>query len=127
MQGLDTLRSSKTDWRSRLHVIEGDPATEISQLAADLAADLIVIGRFGVHDPRNKIATHVLESAPCPTLVVNLLEHPVEINPQCPACVEVREESDGERWFCADHTDTDRLRLSTVLGAGSLTHGGPLW
>jgi nucleotide-binding universal stress UspA family protein len=128
MQGLDTLRSSPADWRSRLHVIEGDPAAEITTLAADLAADLLVIGRFGVHDTKNTIAARVLEHAPCPTLVVNLLDHPVELNPQCPACVEVRENSDGERWFCADHTSSDRVRLSTLLaGSGSLTHGGPLW
>lgn len=128
MQGLDTLRSSPTDWRSRLHVIEGDPTAEIATLAADLAADLIVIGRFGVHDPKDTIATRVLELAPCPTLVVNLLEHPVELIRQCPACIDVREESDGERWFCAEHTSSDRIRLSTLLaGSGSLTHGGPLW
>lgn len=128
MQGLDNLRTSPTDWRSRLHVIEGEPAAEIVTLAADLAADLIVIGRFGVHDAKNTIAARVLERAPCPTLVVNLMEHPVEVTPQCPACVDVREESDGERWFCAEHTSPDRVRLSTLVGAsGSLSHGGPLW
>ncbi len=128
IQGLDNLRSSPADWRSRCHVIEGDPAVEIATLAADLAADLIVMGRFGAHDANNTIAARVLERAPCPTLVVNLMDHPVELTPQCPACVDAREISEGERWFCAEHTSSDRIRLSTLLGSsGSLTHGGPLW
>lgn len=128
MQGLDNLRGSPADWRSRLHVIEGDPAAEIAGLAADLAADLLVIGRFGAHDPTNTIAARVIERAPCPTLVVNLGAHAVELNRQCAACVDVRESSDGERWFCANHTSPDRVRLSALFsGSGSLTHGGPLW
>jgi len=59
---------------------------------------------------------------------VNLMEHVVEPVTQCAACAEVREDSDGERWFCAAHLNTDRLRLSALLPlSGTSIHGGPLW
>ena len=37
------------DWRARLHVRAGKPDEQIAMLAADILADLIVIGQFGLH------------------------------------------------------------------------------
>jgi nucleotide-binding universal stress UspA family protein len=122
-QGLELLGGHGPDGRSRLHVIEGKPEEEIVALAADVRADLIVIGRFEVSAKRGSVADRVIAHAPCPTLVVGLTEHEIESQPQCPACVEVRAESDGERWFCDEHLD-GRRRLTLPLPSSTTSIGG---
>src|SRR5258706_154336 len=44
---LETFNRYGTDWRAQLHVRRGKPEVEIVTLAADIRADLIVIGQFG--------------------------------------------------------------------------------
>lgn len=101
---LETFNRHGTDWRARLHVRRGRPEVEIAGLAADIRADLIVIGQFGLHTPRasdKNLPNRVLQQAVCPTLVVSM---PGAIDsPQCPLCAAVREDTDGEHWFCAQH------------------------
>jgi nucleotide-binding universal stress UspA family protein len=127
LEGLDVFRKGSPDWSARLHVRFGKPYEEIANLAAEIDADLIVIGRFGAHRGRRSIADRLIERAPCPTLVIGLSGHTVEANPQCPACVEVRAASDGELWFCAEHTKSDSFGLTERLPLStSLIHGGPL-
>jgi nucleotide-binding universal stress UspA family protein len=52
----------------------GIPHREIADLARELGADLIAIGRVGRHGPQRvhigSVAERVIESAPCPVLVV---------------------------------------------------------
>jgi len=128
LEGLDAFRAGRPDWRTRLHVRCGDPAEEIANLAAEIDADLVVIGRYGLHHPRHSVADAVVAKAICPALVVGLTGHPVDVEAACAACVAVREDSDGERWFCAAHSAPDRLWLSTLVPSSvALTHGGPLW
>jgi nucleotide-binding universal stress UspA family protein len=128
LEGLDAFRAGRPDWRTRLHVRVGRPAEEIANLAAEVDADLLVIGRYGVHHPRRSIADAVVAAATCPTLVVGLVGHAVEAEPACAACVAVREHSDGERWFCAAHAAPDRLHLSTLVPSSPPPmRGGPLW
>lgn len=127
LEGLDAFRSGRPDWRTRLHVRIGRPADEIIELAAEVDADLLVLGRYRVHHPRRSIADEVIAGATCPTLVVaGIPGHVVE--PACSDCAAAREESDGERWFCAAHSAPDRLRLSALIPSShSLTGGGLLW
>lgn len=128
LEGLDAFRAGRPDWRTRLHVRVGRPAEEIVNLAAEVDADLLVVGRYGLHHPRRSIADDVVASATCPTLVVGLTGHAVETEQPCPACAAVREQSDGERWFCASHAAPGRLRLSTLVPPSPpLTRGGSLW
>ena len=128
LEGLDAFRAGRPDWRTRLHVCVGRPAEEIANLAAAVDADLLVIGRYGVHHPRRSIADAVVAAATCPTLVVGLTGHAVEPERPCAECVAVREDSDGERWFCRLHSAPDCWHLSTLVSASApLTHGGPLW
>ena len=118
------------DLHARLHVRTGDPAEEIANLAGELDADLLVIGRFGLHPARRRDSTAdlVLERVALPTLVVGLGEHVVEAHPQCPQCVIVREESDGRRWFCEEHASSDSIDLTSRLPSStSSIHGGTLW
>ena len=128
LEGLDSFRAGRPDWRTRLHVRVGRPAEEIVDLAAEVDADLLVIGRYGLHHPRRSISDEVVTTATCPTLVVGLTGHAVEAEQPCPECAAVREQSDGERWFCAIHAAPDRLRLSTLVPPSPPpTRGGPLW
>lgn len=101
---LETFNAYGTDWRARLHVRRGKPEVEIAELAAELRADLIVIGQFGLHNGASvkNLPNSVLRQAVCPTLVVGLPKD-AESSPQCPLCVVVRDDTEGARWFCQDH------------------------
>ena len=128
-QGLELFKGDAPNWRARLHVRIGDPAEALLELASEVNADLIVVGRFGLHRaPRRlgSVASRVVEGAPCPTLVVGLSEHVVPPKDACGDCVAIREESDGERWFCAAHHAPDRVGLSISV-ALNFTGGGPMW
>jgi len=112
VEGLETFRRGArpaNDWRVCLHARIGEPAEEISDLAADVQADLIVLGRFGHRDRRDRerlgvVTANVLRTTACPTLVLQLSEYaPPQSVTQCPACVALRADSDGERWFCPVH------------------------
>ena len=128
LEGLDAFSEHGGEWRTRLHVRVGKADEEISILAGEVDADLLVIGNYGVHPARTPIAARVIEQAPCATLVVGLTGHEVEAQPQCPDCVAVRAASDGERWFCDAHTSDVELRMSTLLPASTpLTRGGTMW
>jgi len=127
LQGLENLGKSPVDWRSRLHVVRGTPADEIATLAATIRADLIVIGRFGVHESKGSIADELLALATCPTLVVGLTERTFDRQTQCPKCVAIREESDGERWFCDEHTAGDRSHFSALLPSTTGGSGSLMW
>lgn len=114
---LETFNRHGTDWRAQLHVRRGRPEVEIAGLAADLRADLIVIGQFGLHTPRasdKNVPNRVLQNAVCPTLVVGM---PAEIDTrQCPMCAAVRDQSDGETWFCPQHAgDAGRDHLVSQM------------
>ncbi|MFN0251787.1 MAG: universal stress protein [Kofleriaceae bacterium] len=126
LQGLETMGTNGADWRSWLHVLEGEPEGSIAEFAADIRADLIVIGRFGVHHRRGSTADRLLVNAPCPTLVVNLKQDDVPTVSQCPACVAIRAETDAERLFCDVHVG-DRVRLSSIASSSSVTRGGSVW
>jgi nucleotide-binding universal stress UspA family protein len=119
------------DWRARLHIRAGKAADEIIALAAELDAHLVVVGRFGVHSAWRQLgstAHRVLEHAHCPVLAVNLVDRPIETEPQCPDCVAVRAASDGERWFCDAHSAPDRETIATTfLTPGPRVGGGLLW
>ena len=121
---------SKLDWHARLHVRVGPRAEEIASVAGDIDADLLVVGYFGVHGRRGRqfTADRVLELVACPTLVVALGAHVLDAHTPCDKCAAIREESEGERWFCEDHATDGRLDLTTRLPSSSTaSHGGPLW
>jgi nucleotide-binding universal stress UspA family protein len=107
---LQTFSRQAKSWRARLHVRGGKPDQQIGALAQDLQADLIVIGQFGLHHPRDaiRLPSRVLEAAPCATLVVGM-PHALQRSPICKACAAVREDSDGERWFCDAHRAANRV------------------
>lgn len=119
--GIDAFNLGTGDWRARLHVRSGNPADEIAMLAADILADLVVVGRHGadVHDHKDgrigTVADRVIALAPCPALIVGLTEHEVQQSPECPACAVVREQTHGDVIFCQAHSSSitrDRADLA---------------
>jgi len=125
--GLENFRAGP-NWRTRIHVRQGRPDDEITRLAMEVDADLIVIGHYGLHRRGNSPVDHVITNASCPTLVIGLTEHAIPSDEQCLACVAVRAESEGERLFCVAHSDLERLHLSDrVPWSGTLTRGGGVW
>jgi nucleotide-binding universal stress UspA family protein len=124
---LQTFNRFATDWRARLHVRAGKPEQQIAALAQDLQADLVVIGQFGLHHPRcaTKLPGRILQAAPCPTLVVSM-PHPMQKSPICNACAVVREDTEGENWFCDDHRAPHRIE-HTVTPMTVWTGGSLMW
>ena len=93
------------------HVRSVAPAHEIAQLAADLEADLVVVGSHGRRGlPRcimGSVAEEVVRLAPCPVLVVRpkrIVTMP-HIEPPCPECVKAREDSNRQNAWCVRHSE----------------------
>lgn len=113
---LETFNQHGAEWRARLHVRRGRPDQQIGALAADLTADLIVVGNFGLHNPRSRykhLPNGVLAAAVCPVFVVGT--PPALDTRQCPACHNLRELTDCERWFCDDHTERGDTYATTPM------------
>jgi nucleotide-binding universal stress UspA family protein len=88
------------------------PAEEIAQIAADLDADLIVMGTHGRRGLSRlllgSVAEAVVRLAPCPVFVVRPKNAPAkaqgpQIEPPCPRCVETRQATAGAEYWCEQH------------------------
>lgn len=116
---LQVFNQYGNDWRARLHVRHGNADDHIPGLAADVIADMIVVGQFGLH--RRGTAKRVLAHAPCATLVVGM--PPALDVSQCQECASIREDSAGDRWFCEDHV-SDKESVTPMM---SWTGGQGTW
>jgi nucleotide-binding universal stress UspA family protein len=100
------------------HIHIGTPAQAILQTAADIGADLLVVGthqRKGLERLMlGSVAARVLHDAQCPVLVARPRDYAAlaasqSIQPPCPDCIDVRSQSEGAIYWCERHT---RTRLS---------------
>jgi nucleotide-binding universal stress UspA family protein len=87
-------------------------ADEIAQLAADLEADLVVVGTHGRRGLSRVLlgssAEATVRLAPCPVLVVRPKALPAplpRIEPPCPRCVETRRQTHGAEMWCEQHRE----------------------
>lgn len=96
------------------HLRGGSAATSIAQFAADLDADLVVVGSHGhrglEHFFLGSVAERVSHLARCPVWIVRPKEHAAagrvpEIEPTCPQCLVARRESGGAQLWCAHHSE----------------------
>jgi nucleotide-binding universal stress UspA family protein len=96
------------------HFRLGSAAEQLVQLAADLDADLVVVGTHGRHGMARlllgSVAERVIRLAHCPVLVVRPKDHlglrHAELPrpaPPCPACVARRRETGGDELWCTEH------------------------
>jgi nucleotide-binding universal stress UspA family protein len=94
-----------------IHLAAGDPATQILQVAANLHADMIVIGTRELTKLERLLLGSVVEPvtrrAQCPVFVVRKTDYHSkdvrEIEPPCAECVKVQRESAGAELWCARH------------------------
>lgn len=114
---------TKSDWRTWVHVACGKAVDEIPLLAADVAADLLIVGQFGTH--AKHLAADILAKAQCPTLVVNLKEDVVGAV-QCPQCVAIRAATGAEQLFCEKHVGEPSDRLTSMLPSSTSSIQGGL-
>ena len=96
--------------RTFTHVRFDSIADEIAQIAADLEADLVVVGTHGRRGLSRVLlgssAEATVRLAPCPVLVVRPKALPVavpQIEPPCPDCVRTRQETGGAEIWCEQH------------------------
>ncbi len=114
-----------------VHQRVSDPSVEIAQLAADVEADLVVVGTYGRRGLARMLLGSVAEAtirlAPCPVLVVRPKAVPTPepvIEPPCPRCVAARKESHGQELWCAQHRERHGQRHTYHQGdrAGAETN-----
>lgn len=106
-------RGSLEAWAPRFisHVRVDAPAEQIAQLAADLEADLVIVGTHGrrglARVTMGSVAESVVRLAPCPVLVVRPKSIPEipRIEPACGECLTARRESGGAQFWCAQHSE----------------------
>jgi nucleotide-binding universal stress UspA family protein len=106
------FRGSLDSVRVLAHLRLEAPAQEIAQLAADLEADLVVVGTHGRRGIARlllgSVAEAVVRLAPCPVFVVRpkaLPEQLPRIEPPCPDCLETRRATSGAQYWCAQHRE----------------------
>jgi nucleotide-binding universal stress UspA family protein len=125
-------------WRVYVHTRVGDAADQITSLAWEAEADVIVLGRHGESGWRRfllgTVPEHVLRQARCPVLIVQPTDYGLsepelsDVPEQCAECVAVRRDSEGGQWFCTEHSDY-RLSRSAYMAHHSSSipiGGGPL-
>lgn len=107
LQGLRVVPHLRTD----------SPAFEVAQLAADLEADLVVVGTHGRRALARlfvgSVAELTVRLAPCPVLVVRPKMRPAPIpaiEPPCPRCVEERARTAGKELWCEQHRESHGQR-----------------
>ena len=98
------------------HLLVGDPADCIVGLANDLRVSLLVVGNSGKEGVRRLLlgstAEAIVRHAQCAVLVSRprALSPEELIEPPCAACLEARQESQGERIWCAEHLASQERR-----------------
>ncbi len=125
---LDTVRRRTSDKMAELtsrhgplalkrviaHLRHGSPAEEIAQLAADVDADLVVVGSHGHRGLERFLLGSVAERtnrlARCAVWTVRPKDHDATgrvpaIEPPCPDCVVRRRETSGKEIWCARHSE----------------------
>jgi nucleotide-binding universal stress UspA family protein len=117
--------------RVTFHLAAGAPWREIVQLAANLQADLVVVGTHDLN-PIEKtflgsVAEQVVKKARCPVYIARLKNHgraAPEIEPPCADCVTVQFETRGKKLWCGRHSERHahghlHFQMPEGFGAGS--------
>lgn len=96
------------------HIRHGSPALEIAQFAADLDADLVVVGSHGRRGVERivlgSVAERVSRLTRCPVWIVRPKNHiggerVPAIEPPCPDCVARRNATMGAQFWCVRHSE----------------------
>ena len=113
------------------HLRVDTPTVEIAQLAADVEADLVVVGTHGRRGlarlTLGSVAELTVRLSPCPVLVMRPKTAPAPIpmiQPPCPRCLETRKASGGSEYWCEQHRERHGQRHTYHQGdrAGAETN-----
>lgn len=93
------------------HLVVGDAAREITQLASHVGADLAIVGTAGktgvTRLALGSVSEKVVRLAGCPVLVVRPKDYHTptmpEIEPPCPDCVAVQAKTSRAKLWCTRH------------------------
>jgi nucleotide-binding universal stress UspA family protein len=108
----------RTPSRAGIHVRIGETAKTIAQFAADIDADMIVVGkRKALHASAFTVgstAVRVMDATSCPVFVAGPRprvhpSHVIVIDAPCPDCVERRQQTGGQAWWCDRHSESHHL------------------
>lgn len=94
-----------------IHIRFGEPVDAILHLAANVDADLLVVGSHGKSGFKHhfgSISRKLLEAARLPMLVsrpkqLEDMRDEVQLDPPCPDCVATRQRTGGTQWWCDVH------------------------
>jgi len=97
------------------HVVAGEPATSIVNLAEELQVSLVVVGKSGARGAQGSLgstAERVVRTASVGVLVSRRqLEDAFEqAEPTCAACIDVRQRSSGVTLWCQYHREPQTRR-----------------
>jgi nucleotide-binding universal stress UspA family protein len=112
---LSTLKAHRPDAAVPMiaHVRVGSVAEQLAMLAAEIEAELVVLGTHGRRGLSRvlmgSVAERMARIAPCPVLIarpreVGRLPAGPAIEPACPACLAARAASGGASWWCEPHS-----------------------
>jgi nucleotide-binding universal stress UspA family protein len=107
------------------------PSQEIAQLAADVEADLVVVGTHGRRGISRvligSVAEAVVRLSPCPVLVARpkRIVTAAAIEPPCPECVKTRKATGGDQFWCAQHSERHGQR-HTYHGGDRISKDGSM-
>lgn len=96
------------------HVRRGSPAENLAQIAADLDADLVIVGSHGHRGMQpqflGSVAERLARLARCPVWIARPKDHVgwarvVDVEPSCPDCLATRNETGGAKFWCARHLE----------------------
>jgi nucleotide-binding universal stress UspA family protein len=94
------------------HEAAGDPAHVVVEMAADLLADVVVVGTHGRRGVERMVMGSVSEAVvrkcACPVYVVRPKAHhqvSPSIEPPCPVCVDTRSRTAGKELWCEQHRE----------------------
>lgn len=113
--------------RVEVHMAVGRPAQEIVWAAAHFDADVIVVGSHGRRGLgrvlMGSVAEKVVRLAGCPVSVVREKSHDpkykiAEIEPLCPDCATTRQQTGGQKLWCARHSE-HHIRGHVFTSGGS--------
>jgi nucleotide-binding universal stress UspA family protein len=112
------------------HVRLDAPAEEMAQLAADLEADLVVVGTHGRRGLSRvlmgSVAEGVVRLSPCTVLVVRpKASTSPHVEPPCSECLKTRRESGGAEFWCKQHRDRHGQRRTYLASDKGGEEGDP--
>jgi nucleotide-binding universal stress UspA family protein len=108
--------------RAGIHIRRGDSAREIGRLAADIGADMIVVGTQRAHLSglwEGSTAERTMAATTCPVFVAGPRpktrpSQRIVIEPPCPDCVQQRFATQGRTWWCGRHSEPHHLRAHHI-------------